>query len=400
MTEVRTNESAESDRAPVDATEEIASLRQELSLMRMSITEQQRQISDQQQQIAGLGGTGTETNDAAPDPRLAEPRKGSRRDLLKLAGGAAAGLAGAAVLGSQPAAAANNPVLVDQSNASTLTTTIDATGGTGDVTGLHGIGMGAGPGLSGAAGASGPGVSGLGAGGASGPGVFGQAGGKDGDGVSGAGIGTGSGVSATGGGTSGNGAKLTGGGTGAPLNLVPNGSAGAPTLGAHAAGDVWVDSNGIFWVCIASNTPGTWIRLAGVPSTSIGGAINYLTSPVRVIDTRGGSQVGPVTGPLAANSITTFGAFTGAPGNLPAGITGLIGNLTAIGMAGNGFITIFPAGQTTPNVSTVNFGSSVFAWSNAFTVAVGTAGNAGKVSVFVSNNVAVDIAIDITGYVM
>ena len=58
----------------------------------------------------------------------------------------------------------------------------------------------------------------------------------------------GSGVVATGGGPDGVGGVFTGVGTGAPIRLSAAGTAGPPA-GAHLAGDIWLDSNGVMWVC-------------------------------------------------------------------------------------------------------------------------------------------------------
>jgi hypothetical protein len=57
-------------------------------------------------------------------------------------------------------------------------------------------------------------------------------------------------------GGSGLGASLTG--LRAPLNLSPAAAPGAPTTGFHAVGDVYVDSRGMLWLCIATATPGTF----------------------------------------------------------------------------------------------------------------------------------------------
>ncbi len=44
----------------------------------------------------------------------------------------------------------------------------------------------------------------------------------------------------------------------APLRLAASGSAGAPTVGAHSMGELYVDSGGVLWFCVATGTPGTW----------------------------------------------------------------------------------------------------------------------------------------------
>src|SRR5438128_3258550 len=84
--------------------------------------------------------------------------------------------------------------------------------------------------------------------------------------VSGIGVnasgGSGTGVSAIGAtGVSASGSTGVGGsfaGGRAPITLSPAGAPGAPTTGAHAKGDVWVDSRGTQWICTATGTPGTF----------------------------------------------------------------------------------------------------------------------------------------------
>ena len=118
--------------------------------------------------------------------------------------------------------------------------------------------------------------------------------------------------------------------------------------------------------------------------------------PARIIDTRNGT--GGVTGPLAANSTTTWASFTGTNG-LPSDAVGIIGNITAIGFSGAGFATIFPAGVGTPGVSSLNFGGTQYAFSNAITVGFGTGANTGQISVFISNNVPTHIVVDVFAYI-
>jgi hypothetical protein len=44
----------------------------------------------------------------------------------------------------------------------------------------------------------------------------------------------------------------------APLRLEPSNTAGSPTTGAHGAGELYVDINGVLYFCTADGTPGTW----------------------------------------------------------------------------------------------------------------------------------------------
>ena len=47
----------------------------------------------------------------------------------------------------------------------------------------------------------------------------------------------------------------------APLSLEPGGTAGKPTSGYHAKGDIYMDSKGSLFICTASGNPGTWKKV-------------------------------------------------------------------------------------------------------------------------------------------
>jgi hypothetical protein len=51
------------------------------------------------------------------------------------------------------------------------------------------------------------------------------------------------------------------GGNRAALNLVPRSTAGKPTTGAHARGDIVIDNTGKMFICTQGGTPGTWVRV-------------------------------------------------------------------------------------------------------------------------------------------
>jgi hypothetical protein len=125
-------------------------------------------------------------------------------------------------------------------------------------------------------------------------------------------------------------------------------------------------------------------------------------TPARLIDTRNGtgttgSGLGP-NQPLQPGQTYTFGPFTGG---LPADAIGIVGNLTAVGYTGAGYITIFPAGVAAPATSSVNFAPPFqgSGWANACTVGFGTGANAGKISIRLSNNgITSHVILDVTAY--
>src|SRR5438067_1098932 len=101
-------------------------------------------------------------------------------------------------------------------------------------------------------------------------------------------------------------------------------------------------------------------------------------TPCRVVDTR--NPNGPYGGPeMAPNNPRTF-AVQGSPCNIPSNAAGYALNVTVVPDAQLGSLTIWPAGQTQPFVSTLNSDGRVKA--NA---AIVPAGQGGGVSVFVTD---------------
>jgi hypothetical protein len=165
---------------------------------------------------------------------------------------------------------------------------------------------------------------------------------------------------------------------------------GHPSSGFHNAGEMYVDSKGQTWVCTASGTAGTWVRLGGVADGAVGGGISFLPGIVRVVG--GGTPPGVL---IAASGTATF-PIAGV-GGIPANATGVLGTVTCYGSSGTGFVSMFPAG-TGASGGTMNYLASdeplsCFAMSGLGT----TAGNVGKVTVacFVSS---VKFILDAVGY--
>jgi hypothetical protein len=177
--------------------------------------------------------------------------------------------------------------------------------------------------------------------------------------------------------------------------LVPQGTAGAPATGAHLAGELVVDSTFTLWYCKASGTPGTWAALSG-PHT---GALNYLSAPIRIYDTRGGTPA-PLPsgkGTLAGNTTTTIQVTGTDVGGLhvPAGATGVFGNLTVTNTQGPGDLILWPHGATQPNTSNINYGGGQTV-ANSLNVGLSAGG---AMDLFVHVN-GTDVILDIAGFVM
>jgi hypothetical protein len=173
--------------------------------------------------------------------------------------------------------------------------------------------------------------------------------------------------------------------------LLPSGTAGAPTTGDHFQGEVYVDSNGVFWVCTAGNGTGvgTWKSLTSVVPIP----------NVRVLNTRPGHKIGPYTGPIANNIVLTL-TLAGANG-IPSNATGVMGNLTAADATGSCFLALVPSGANHTGVSSVNFPAEAagVGVANAFTVGLSSDG---KVDIYTGNcsTYTVNIILDITGFIV
>ncbi len=122
-----------------------------------------------------------------------------------------------------------------------------------------------------------------------------------------------------------------------------------------------------------------------------------LPKPIRLFDTRATipgfpaceyiNQAIAAEGELAKNARITCDGVT-----IPNDALAIVGNATVVNPAGNGFITLWPNGQSRPPVSNLNYvaGQSV---ANAFTVGLGNDGQF-RVYSFASTHFIVDI----TGY--
>jgi hypothetical protein len=357
-------------------------------------------------------------------------RPQSRRDLLKMAGAAAAGVAGGVLLGPVPAAAADgaNVVLGNTSGTTVLndaahTTSLTATTTAGPTPLVKILGPGwtapaappNGPNFQGALQVySQPGIP------ASGTTPAKDAEAIDGWGPGGVGAGV-IGASDTGYGVigeSGSGFDLTAFGTGRVFQISISDSGGNPLAGppkwapaippTFPGGELVRDMNSVLWASRATapaspTTPPTypkaWRRLNTVRLDSEDGSTFF--QPVRIIDTRGTSPIGGIGGPRPAYSLTTWGPFPGTNG-IPSDAVGIVGNVTVTGYTGQGFLAVIPAGANyDPNTSpsTMNY-STNWAWANAFTVGFGTGitGNAGKISVYVGG-IPTHVIVDVVAYI-
>jgi len=146
--------------------------------------------------------------------------------------------------------------------------------------------------------------------------------------------------------------------------IVPAGSNGDVTVYVGGTSDVVVDVNGYF------AAPGA------------GGLSLYATTPCRVLDTR--NAAGAFTGVLSVNVESS----TCAP---PSTAQAYVVNATVVPSSSLGYLTLWPAGQTQPQVSTLNAYDGVIASNMAIVPTIN-----GSINAFAAN--PTELILDLVGY--
>jgi hypothetical protein len=148
------------------------------------------------------------------------------------------------------------------------------------------------------------------------------------------------------------------------------------------------DANGVLWI---HNATGVWRRVNTLRTDASDNSGNVFI-PFRLYDSRSGAK------PAKGSKTTIQVANTGSGAStIPADAVAVVGNLTATGYTGAGYISIVPTGAPAPSTSSVNFITGQGAIANAFVVGLG--GSPGSVDVYVSNNVPSHFLLDITAYI-
>ncbi|TDB78520.1 hypothetical protein [Micromonospora sp. KC723] len=116
----------------------------------------------------------------------------------------------------------------------------------------------------------------------------------------------------------------------------------------------------------------------------------YPVSPARLLDTRSGLGAPKAKlGPLSKVDLQVAGR-----GGVPAsGVGAVVLNVTITGPTMDSFVTAYPAGETRPDASSINFAKG-WLGSNNVTVKLGADG---KVSVY-NRNGSTDVVVDVVGY--
>ncbi len=124
----------------------------------------------------------------------------------------------------------------------------------------------------------------------------------------------------------------------------------------------------------------------GPTAGNVSGLFKALAAPKRVLDTRGGGQLGP-------NSTRNV-QITGAPTGIPmTSASAVVINLTTVDATAPSYLAVYPTGPSVPSVSNVNFPAHTVLPNRAI-VAVN---NSGSVTIYNSVG-SVDVVIDLVGW--
>ena len=155
--------------------------------------------------------------------------------------------------------------------------------------------------------------------------------------------------------------------------ITPAGTNGGVSVFASDATHVILDIDGYF-----------------VPAGTASALAFYPVAPCRLADTRGPG--GPLGGPFIAGRTSRNFSVVSGTCNIPSTAKAYSLNVTAVPHTTLNFLTVWPAGQAQPNVSTLNSPTGAVT-ANA---AIVPAGSGGEVSIFAHDDA--DVILDVNGY--
>jgi len=137
-------------------------------------------------------------------------------------------------------------------------------------------------------------------------------------------------------------------------------------------------------------TPPAGGGTGGPPGGGSGGTVTTLAAPSRVADTR------LAGGPIAAGQARCFAVAGQAA--IPAAAIGVVLNVTGVGYAERGWLTVYPSGEPLPATSTLNVDPSAYAIANGTLVRLGPNGRVCVAVGSVGSGGRSDVVLDATGY--
>ncbi len=170
----------------------------------------------------------------------------------------------------------------------------------------------------------------------------------------------------------------------------------ANAIAVRPGGDIWIAGQtssldfpvmGAVQTASGGLTDAFWMHMTISESN---GWLFVPVTPCRVVDTR--LAAGPFGGPaVSGNTSRDFPISSGSCG-IPAGASGYSLNVTAVPHGSLAYLTVWPAGQPRPGVSTLNSADGRVK-ANAVVI---PAGSNGAISIFVTDTA--DIVVDVNGY--
>ena len=175
------------------------------------------------------------------------------------------------------------------------------------------------------------------------------------------------------------------------VNLASFAGSGATKLRWHEGDDSSVVSTGWFVDSVTLSNVGVCTPSSGPPPPTHG---YFTVVPCRLIDTR--NAAGPSGGPSLQPSADRTFTMTGTCG-VPSTAKALAVNVTVVGPAATGLLTLFAADQAAPATSTISFPAGTLARANNAIVRL-PLDSSGMVTVRNSSTGTVQFLLDVVGY--
>jgi len=188
-------------------------------------------------------------------------------------------------------------------------------------------------------------------------------------------------------------------GSHANMHFDAAGDAPSTRTAAYLKGHVICDNAGDLWICVEAGSPGTWRKVSGAATAGSFHAIN----PIRVYDSRkdGYSGNNGLLERLASRDVSVADARDDAgtvvtANAIPSGATAIAFNITVAGTTGTNYLSIAPGGTaSTPTTSIINFSAS----QNLANASVVGISSDRKVRVWCGDDVgSAHFIIDVSGY--
>ncbi len=135
---------------------------------------------------------------------------------------------------------------------------------------------------------------------------------------------------------------------------------------------------------------GTAIQFASAASTQPSSFVGV--TPCRLLDFRPGANVGPRNTPLVGGQ--AYQQQVSGNCGVPSDATAVAMNVTAIGPSASSFLTVYPAGESRPNASSLNWVANQAPTPNKVDVALSPGGAIN----FYTESGSVDLIADVVGY--